>query len=476
MEQKHSILDRGRNPYETIMLLAWPIIVEQLMMTAVQYVDAAMVGSLGANATASIAVNGSAIMLLNGVMMSCGIGFTALVARSVGAQDIDRAKRVVIQAILVIAALGITSTIILCSLADFIPVWMGAAPEILEDASKYVFITGLAMAFRCGSALIGAILRGAGDTKTPLKVNTVVNIINVVGNFLLIFPTRPLDIFGVQFTMPGAGLGVAGAAWATSFSVMVGGVFMLYVLFTSPTIIKLSIRDKFVPDWDILKLAFTISLPAMGERLIMSSAQVIVTRLIASLGTLALAAHSLAGTAESICFMPAFGFASSSTTLVGQSLGAKREDLTDTLSKSSIKLSAMFMTGMGAMLFIFAEPLMRFFTPDPDVIALGATCLRIVAFAQPPTAISMTMAGIFRGAGDTKYPFLVALLSMWGVRVMLCTVFINFMGLGLESVWFCMIIDYLARTTLYYLRYRTGKWKDALKKSDKPTAKAQAKA
>lgn len=454
-----NIIERGSSPFETIMLLAWPIILEQVMLTMVQYVDTAMVGSLGAAATAAVAINQPSVNLINGIMMSCGVAFTALVARAIGADNLDRAKKVVAQAVLMTLLLGTLSTLIMSVLSPLLPVWMGGEPEILPDAKAYMLIISLSMLFKAGTVIFGGISRGAGDTKTPLKINTIVNIINVIGNFLLIYPTREISIAGLRFTMYGAGLGVAGAAIATSFSIVVGGILMCYIIFVKDSHFRLHKGTSFAPDREILGLAFKIGLPAAGERFAMSTAQIMVTTIIAGLGTVSLAAHHLSITAESICFMPAFGFASAATTLIGQTLGAKREDLTDSLSFSCIKIAITFMSVMGVVLFVLSKFLIGIFTPDPEVIELGSRCLKIIAFSQPFFAVSMTITGILRGAGDTKWPFYIILVSMWGIRVGLAYVLVVQMGLGLTALWVCMALDFATRSVLFSLRYRTGHWK-----------------
>ena len=200
----------------TILALAWPTMLEQLMQTAVQYIDTAMVGSMGKIATASVSISQSPNMLINGVIMSLGVGFTSLIARSVGANNMERARGLVRQAIVTVIGLGIPATLLCFSLARKIPIWMGGAPEILDSAEMYNRIFALSLIFRCMTMVLTAIYRGFGDSKSPMKINILVNIMNVCGNFLMIFPTREITVLGVSFTMFGCGWGVAGAAAASS--------------------------------------------------------------------------------------------------------------------------------------------------------------------------------------------------------------------------------------------------------------------
>ncbi len=464
MKKNINVIERGSTPYQTIMLLAWPIVVEQLMLTLVQYMDTAMVGSLGASATAAVSINTSVINLVNGLMLAFGVAFTTLVARAIGANDAERAKKVTSQALLCCVVAGTFCTIIMCGFSQSIPSFMGAGEDILKDANAYLFFISISMLFKSMTIIFGGICRGSGDTETPMRINVLVNIINVIGNFLLIFPTRTLTIFGISFTMFGGGFGVAGAAIATTLSVIVGGVLMGYAIFFKHKDISPLIGGKLnlKPDKEILSVAYKIGWPAAGERFALSFAQILVTMIIAGLGTVSLAAHHVAIIAESICYMPGFAFGTAATTLTGQALGAKREDLTNTLTLSSIKIGVGFMTVMGVVLFLSAEFLISLFTPDPAVIALGANCLRIVAFAQPFFGTAIVITGILRGAGDTKIPLVVVLISMWIMRISIAFVLVRFLGFGLEALWFCMFLDFFTRAALFSLRYKSGKWKHAL--------------
>ena len=233
--QKVSVVDESRKPSLTIVMLAWPVFIEQILVSMVSYVDTAMVGYMGANATAAVSISNSPNMLVNGTIMAIGVGFTAMISRSIGAEDLQRAKDLMRQALLVVVALGLPLMCILLLLAEKIPLWMGAQAEILPDAAAYNRIIAASLVFRTMSMIITSIMRGYGDTKTPMFVNIGVNIVNVIGNFLLIYPTRTMSLFGLEFTMIGAGWGVAGAAVATSGSATIGALIMLAVIFLKKT-------------------------------------------------------------------------------------------------------------------------------------------------------------------------------------------------------------------------------------------------
>lgn len=462
MAKGQSALHQGKTPLGTIMLLAWPIILEQLLMTMVQYVDTAMVGTLGAGATAAVAINQSPIMLVNGLFMALGVGFTVLVARAVGAQDIGQAAHLSGQAMLTTAVVGGVFTAVMVGLSPFIPGWMGAEEAILADANGYCLVIAASLFFKAGMMIFNAILRGAGDTKTPMQVNSAMNLLNVVGNFLLIYPARTVQLLGREIPVWGAGMGVVGAGLATSLSTVAGMGMLLWVVAGNRSGVPLAPERSLRPDWPLLRQVLGISIPAAGERLVMSVGQILVTMIVSSLGTVALAAHHLSIVAESLCYMPAMGFSTAGTTLTGQALGARREDLADILSRESIRISFWFMAGMGTLLFVCAPVLARFFTQDGQVLSMAVLCLRIVAFSEPFVGLSMTITGVLRGAGDTKWPFIVALISMWGVRIVLAYVLCILLQLGLPAMWFCMVVDFATRSAILYWRYRTGHWKRVL--------------
>ena len=181
-----SVTDPTSNPVSVIVTLAWPIFIEQILVSLVQSIDTAMVGSLGANATASVAISQNPINLINSVILALGVGFTTMIARAVGAKEYDYARLLIRQSIVVVFSLGIPLSALCFALSRKIPIWMGAAPEILDDAQSYIRIIAFSMLFRGLMMVLTAIYRGFGDTQTPMIINIAINLTNVVGNFLLI--------------------------------------------------------------------------------------------------------------------------------------------------------------------------------------------------------------------------------------------------------------------------------------------------
>lgn len=474
-KQQISVIDENRSPTATILMLAWPVILEQLLVSLVNSVDVAMVGSLGKVATAAVSISGSPMMMINGIVMSFSVGFTVLIARYVGANDINRAKELIRQALTTVVLMGAPLALICFLLSGAIPRWMGAEPDVLILATQYNKWIAAGMLFRTLSMVLTAIYRGYGDTKTPLFINTGVNLTNVVLNFLFIYPTREITFLGNTFTMWGVGLGVQGAAMATSFAGILGALVMLFLTFNRKTPLQIKLSESFRLDKATMKQVSHISLPSVFERFTMSSASVVVASVVASLGTVAVASNSLAGTAESFCFMPAFAFGTVATTLMGQSLGAKRLDLAEKYIAACAKIGSTVMVIMCTFLFVFAKTVIGFFTPDPEVIEIASTLLRILATIQVPYLLSLVYSGALRGAGDTKSTFYITLFSMWGIRILGAVVSVKVLGFGIYAVCVSMCADNVMRMFLFFTRYKKGAWKKAHeKKPEETTATAQA--
>lgn len=458
------LTDESRSPFWVICWLAWPLFLEQILTTLVSFADTAMVGALGVNATAAVSISNSFVFLINGAVVAMGIGITAYVARSVGAKDFDAAKAYIRHAFLILLAMGLPLAIGMAALHRQIPMWMGAAPEILDDAAMYVLITSLFRVFGMATMVLASVYRGRGDTKTPLYINIGVNILNVVGNYLFINPTHTIAIGSLSLTIWGAGWGVAGAAFSTGFSWFVGGSLLAAGLFLKKDPTKLSIRDSFRPDFSLLKRVLHVSFPAMLERICMSTSGIVVMKCIASLGTTVVAANTVFSTAESISFMPAFAFATAATTLVGQSLGAGKPKLAERYVKYTVGIGAVIMGLAGLGLFVFADFLVSLFTPDPEARAIAKECLQIVAIIQPVQTAAWIFAGGLRGAGDTKWPFYITAVCNWGIRTLGDVILIVFMGFGLPSTIVCACVDNAVRCVWLWARFRGGKWKNTIKK------------
>ena len=440
----------------TILALAWPTMLEQLMQTAVQYIDTAMVGSLGTHATAAVGATTTVNWLVGSTISALGVGFLSFIARAYGAGDKKAASKAVSQAVIVAFFAGTLFTALTLGLSGMVPVWMQVDPAIQDLASRYFFILYLPMLPRTATIIFGTALRAAGDTKTPMKVGVWVNVINVVLNFLLIYPTRSMTILGLTFTMPGAGMGVLGAAAASAIAFAYGGIRITYVLWKHPLI---SPRGaSFKPDMAILKPCMKIALPNMLQRFGTSLGYVAFASMINSLGEVATAAHTIANTVESAFYIPGYGMQTAAATLAGNAYGAQDKERMNELARMFLPLEIGLMILSGGALFLLAPPLVGIFSDSTEVIALAVTVLRMVALSEPFYGFSIIVEGMMFGVGNTKQPFVFNILGMWVVRIVgtfICTQLLSF---GLISAWACMIAHNLLLFTLFFWCYVTKKW------------------
>ena len=440
----------------TILALAWPTMLEQLMQTAVQYIDTAMVGSLGTHATAAVGATTTVNWLVGSSISALGVGFLSFIARAYGAGDKQAASKAVSQAVIVTVLAGSFFTILTLCLSGMVPVWMQVDPAIQEIASRYFFILYLPMLPRTATIIFGTALRAAGDTKTPMKVGVWVNVINVCLNFLLIYPTRQLTVLGLTFTMPGADLGVLGAAAASAIAFAYGGFRITWVLWKHPLI---SPRGaSFKPDMAILKPCMKIALPNMLQRFGTSLGYVAFASMINSLGEVATAAHTIANTVESAFYIPGYGMQTAAATLAGNAYGAQDKNRMNELARMFLPLEIGLMVLSGGALFLLAPPLVGIFSDSADVIGLSVAVLRMVALSEPFYGFSIIVEGMMFGVGNTKQPFVFNILGMWGVRIVGTFICTQLLGFGLISAWACMICHNLLLFCLFFYCYVSRKW------------------
>lgn len=440
--------------------LAGPAVLEQALQTAVQYADTAMVGQIGAAASAAVGLTMSCTWLVNGPLFAMGIGVLACIAQALGAGDATRARKAGVQGVFLVLFLGILMGVLTVALAPFIPYWLGTEAALAKDAGYYFAITCLPMIFRAGNIVFASALRGAGDSRRPMLINLAMNVCNVLLNYLLINPAHLLDIGFVALPLWGAGMGVRGAAVATALSHVLGGTLMAWAYWRHPT---LSPRQCGVRvDRALMRRIISIGLPVTGERVAACLGQVVFTGLVSRLGTLALAAHSIALTAEQAFYIPGYGMQAAASTLAGNALGEGNEKKLRDTSLTITFIAAALMALMGAALFSFPEALMGIFTGDREVMTLGASVLRIVAVSEPLFAVAIIMEGVCNGIGDTRASFMISAGTMWGVRIAGTLMCVYVFHGGLQAVWCCMVADNTCRCCLLLLRFLRGRWKRRL--------------
>ena len=439
-----------------VLSLAWPTMLEQLLQTAVQYIDTAMVGSLGTQATAAVGSTATVGWLVGSSTAAFGVGFLAYISQALGAGDETRAKKAAGQSVLAVLVVGLFFTAVTLSLSPLVPVWMQVDPAIRSLASRYFFILYLPMLPRTASVIFGTVLRAAGDTRTPMRVGLVVNALNVILNFLLIYPSRTLSLFGLALPMWGAGWGVVGAAAASAIAFAFGGLAITLALYRHP---RISPRGQSLrPDGAVLAPCLRVAFPNMLQRFGTSLGYVAFAAMINALGEISTAAHTVANTVESAFYIPGYGMQAAAATLTGNCLGAGDEKKRRGLARLIILLEVGLMVLSGSLLFAFAPAMAGIFSKDPAVIALGSTVLRMVACSEPIYGVSIVIEGMLQGAGKTKVPFVVNILGMWGVRILGTWICTTRLGMGLVSAWGCMIGHNLLLFALFLVYYLRGRW------------------
>ena len=460
---KRSFLPWGMVP--TILTLAWPTMLEELMQTAVQYIDTAMVGAIGTQATAAVGATSTVNWLIGSTISAIGVGFLSFVSQACGAGDTKRAGKASSQAVLAVLVCGTFFTALMLALSGKVPVWMQVDPAIQDLAARYFFILYTPMLARTAITIFGTLLRSAGDTKTPMRVGFLVNGINVILNFLLIYPTRA--VLGV--TVFGAGWGVIGAAVASAISFVIGGVCITVVLWRHPL---LSPRgQKLRPDWDVLKPCLRVALPNALQRFGTSLGYVAFASMINSLGEITTAAHTIANTVESAFYIPGYGMQTAAATLAGNALGAGDNRRVKELARMILFIEVSLMIVSGSLLFLFAPNMMRLFSKDAQVIVLGVTVLRMVAVSEPFYGVSIIVEGMMQGMGNTMMPFVCSIAGMWGVRIVGTFICTQLLGMGLVSAWACMIAHNLLLFLLFAGYYLSGKWNPMNRKNAVQTVK-----
>lgn len=439
-------------------LLSLPAIVAQLSSIAMQYIDASMVGSLGANASASIGLVSTTTWLFWGVLSAAGTGFSVQVAHLIGSGDFEKARKVVRQAF---ASLLIFSTAIALSgvaISPFLPVWLGAEEIIHRDASRYFLIFASFLPALQISFLAGSMLRCAGNMKIPSMLNVMMCLIDVVLNFILIFPERDIALGPWHIHIWGAGMGVEGAALATVLAETIVAAIMLWYLWCRSPILGLWKRPgSFMPQASTLRKALKIGMPIGLEHIAICSAQIIITTIVAPLGVVAIAANAFAIIAESLCYMPGYGIGEAATTLAGQAYGAGRHKLVRRFGYITVGAAMAVMGIMGVALYLFAPQIISVMSPVEEIRILGAEILRIEAWAEPMFGAAIISYGFFVGLGRTVLPSIMNLLSIWGVRLTLATLLAP--AMGLKGVWLAMCIELCFRGLIFLALLAFGRWR-----------------
>ena len=431
-------------------MLSLPAILSNLTNIVMDYIDAAMVGSLGANATASIGLVATSTWLLGGICSSVASGFSVQVAHLFGANKKAEANNVLRQAFVASIIFGCFLLVVSVSISRQLPVWLGGNEDIIDLAGKYFLFFALSMPTFIVYVLIVAMLRCSGNMKVPSIVSVVICVMDVVFNFFLIFPTRELHFLGFQFTCPGMGMGVMGAALGTFSAWHLGTFYLFYYVCRRSKSLRLTFHGRLLPTERVLKKALKIGSPIGLERIISCAAQITSTVIVAPLGTVAIAANTMGIIIESLCYMPGYGIGEAATTLIGQSVGAQRHDLIRRFAIITLMMGVGIMSVLAVVMYITVPDLMTLMTPDIDVQHLTTRVLRIEAFAEPMFATSIVCYGIFVGMGDTFIPSIINLGSIWMIRIPFAALVAS--RWGLTGVWIAMATELCVRGIVLLIR------------------------
>ncbi len=427
--------------------LAWPTILAALMHTVVRWVDIKMVGDLGMEAIAGVTAGGQIYWVVQAVVMALTMGTVALVARAFGSNDMSLADRVLRQSILMGTVFGLVSWL------AFLP-WLTPAIALLgmEDAvvtmgADYTFWLLVGNIPFTLTFVFGAALRAAGDSRTPLYVGVVSNVINIFLNWVLIYGN-----------LGAPALGVVGAGIASSAAMFIQLVVFLYMWRNSMLVIKpKSLSLKL--DFDLWKRILKIGYPASIEGFIFQAGLLAFMGLMATFGTAEFTAYQIGIQVLAMAFLPGHGFATAASTLVGQHLGADRPDLAVAAGWRSMVMAIWVMSAMGALMIAIAEPFARWFIDNDEVVALSVQFIWLLGLAQPMMAIENALGGGLRGAGDTRFPLVTVFCGLFFCRVIPAYIAVYMFDAGIQTVWSFLLLDYLLKASMMIWRFRQGKWK-----------------
>ena len=433
-------MNKRKEVLRSLILLSVPTVIEQIMSTLMQYVDTAMVGHLGEQATAAVSTTTAVTWLVNCVPLALSKGTLALLSRANGAGNREQMRRLAGQSAFLTLTVG-TGLMLLCLiLSPFIPVWMGVDEAVQGPAGRYFFIVSLTLVLRTAMYVFGAAIRSTKNTRLPMRINLASNVLNVILNYILIYA---------------AGLGVSGAAAATAIAYGSAGLAMTAATYRTESL-RWSLKDM-KPDPAYLPHFGKISLPALASSAASCLGYVFFAGMVAGMGTVTFAAHSIAVNAEELFYVPGYGLRTATSSLIGNALGEGDRAKLRATEQLSIRITLLMMLLSGIILYAAAYPLMHLFTISEETAQLGAQLLRLVAFTEPFFGLMVVLEGIFYGKGQTKGVFFIETGSMWGVRILLTFLVVKVWKLGLRQVWYCMIADNICKAVMLFLLYRRGR-------------------
>lgn len=433
---------------KSVLIFSGPIIAELMLMSMIAMVNLSMVGHLGAYALSSVGLTNQPVFISLAVFQSFNIGATALISRFIGAKEYQEVKAVVIQTMLISVILGGVLTLIGFVFAKPIVVFLGAKKDTLETATMYMRYMAVGMLFQSIPTAVTSILRGAGESKIPMRYNIISNIVNALAGFIL--------IYGIWFI---PSLGLQGAAIATTLAKLVACVMSIYALIHIKLPVAISIKDSFRFDLKVIKRIMNIGISAAGEQLAFRIGFLLFSKIVADLGTVSFAAHQVCLNITQFVSNVVNGLSVAASSFTGRSLGAKKPELAEEYCRQCNRIGLAFSISVGSLFLLAGYPIARIYTSDLAVIALVVMVLKIAVLITIPQNYLSIVAGCLRGAGDTRWPLVTAIIGMVFARVSLAALFVIVFHWGLGGAWFAAVSDQSIRSVLIYYRFKTGKWK-----------------
>lgn len=432
-----------------VLELALPAVAENLLVSMVFFADTFLIGWLrDPHALAAVSLGGVFMHVAQSVFQALSVSATSLVAQLCGARQGERAGRVAAQAVSLALVVAVAISGLMWILAPSLLGLMGASEATTRLGTIYMRLVLLTSFAGYPMSVASGIMRGSGDTQTPMRITAIMNVWNVIAAALLIFGPGPLP-----------GLGVAGAGLATASARLLGGALGLAALVRGRTLVRVRPEELWRWDGRIVSTMVRLSLPTAGEAVVRQAGSLLYMRVVSALGDVALAAHQIAVNVESLSFMPGFGISVAGTTLVGQSLGAGKGELAQKSVGRVMAFAVLIMGVVGVGFALFGPAIAALFGSTPEVVTAAGSAVRIGALEQIPLAIFMSLSGSLRGAGDMKSPMYATMAGVVLFRVPLVYLFALTFGWGLNGVWLGTALDWCGRMILLYLLYRRGAWK-----------------
>ena len=444
---EHTRKPTGQRQLRTYLFsLAWPAVLEHMLHSALFMINTALAGRLGANALAAGGISNILLFFTFAVFMGIGVGALALIARAHGANDIPLAHRAGRQAMIIAIAVSLVSAGILGLWAEQILSVVGAPQAVIDLSVPYLILGGLSAPFQAVVVILGSVMRGAGDTRTPMFGSGVMILINLILGFLLVF-----DVVG-----PG-GLGFMGIGIAFCVARIGAAVFMLVLVYRSP--FRAGIVGSYRPDLTMLRRLWRVAAPAAGEQIIHIGGVIAFSTIGLQLGTVSFAAQNVVGAIISIAYMPSFGIGLAASTAVGLSLGAGKIPLAVGFAREATLWGTIVSIIVGGLIIIFPRHLVGIFTSAAAVIDVAEAPVRIIGLFMPVVGLSLVIPGALRGAGDTRATLAISLIALWLVRVPLAFTLGIWAGLGLPGIWLAGGLQYTVVAALSLIRFLSGRWK-----------------